>query len=489
MKKLIFIFSLSFFTHLLFSQDWHPVTPNGVYHYTNQNTSYATHTIFADSFKTDSNKTTYYLNRVPIKCDTCEWLDKYCRSSNNQYRVYFGIFILEGGQFLKKQIEVNNDGTIILKDSFNCLLKIYAPVNATWMYDSSTLRLAKIISRSKANILGETDSIITYYISGGENIVLSKKHGIIRFPDFENSGTFELIGVEGNKNGYNMPKVDDIMGFGTGDMFRYQRLYTGDSNTSKHSYNQFEVINKYSKNDSLFIEVEGAEHQFYPRLDYYKYSKTLTYPKYSLPDYEFYKFKKLYNYQVLANEYTDEVVYVRLGENENGEFTIVLTGINGEKSFYDKPLVPKATFFNDFPNVYKNFIVSKYSAYSYSTYQPKLGLVKSGFMTDGGSGYYELLGCRINNIVYGELNSINESQNPINLKIYPNPVQDILKIDLSEKTEESTLSIFNTNGQLVFERTGLEKMNSIDLTGFPSGIYILQISTKADKKTYKFVKN
>ncbi len=72
------------------------------------------------------------------------------------------------------------------------------------------------------------------------------------------------------------------------------------------------------------------------------------------------------------------------------------------------------------------------------------------------------------------------------IKIYPNPVKDILTIE-TNSTAKQTLEIINLVGQTIYN-TNIYKNTNVDVSHFPKGIYILKLTT--DKKTLvkKFVK-
>ena len=72
------------------------------------------------------------------------------------------------------------------------------------------------------------------------------------------------------------------------------------------------------------------------------------------------------------------------------------------------------------------------------------------------------------------------------IKIYPNPIVDILNIDLPT---ESTITLYNAIGQIT-KVTNLNKGNNkVDLSSLTAGIYILRISSTDGEKTYKIIKN
>lgn len=59
-----------------------------------------------------------------------------------------------------------------------------------------------------------------------------------------------------------------------------------------------------------------------------------------------------------------------------------------------------------------------------------------------------------------------------NIKLYPNPVADILKVDAPEQV--TAIQVFGTDGRLAKSATGTD---SIDLSGCPAGYYIVVVTT------------
>lgn len=96
------------------------------------------------------------------------------------------------------------------------------------------------------------------------------------------------------------------------------------------------------------------------------------------------------------------------------------------------------------------------------------GLVRMG---NPDVGAYELMG----NLSIAEL-KIND------FRIYPNPAKDILNIKTNDKILK--VEIFNTSGQLI----KTTKESKIDISTFPSGIYILNVMTEYKVITEKFIK-
>lgn len=114
-----------------------------------------------------------------------------------------------------------------------------------------------------------------------------------------------------------------------------------------------------------------------------------------------------------------------------------------------------------------------------------VGEVVIGAMTaeDGslqlGNGYYPSLNL--------ETLSIETPNTNLLVKVFPNPVSKILYI--THSTEDSfKIRIADVNGKVLVEKT-ITKQTPIKVDQFPSGIYLISITTKDQKtNTYKIIK-
>jgi len=87
----------------------------------------------------------------------------------------------------------------------------------------------------------------------------------------------------------------------------------------------------------------------------------------------------------------------------------------------------------------------------------------------------------INN--YLDIEDLNQSA----ISIYPNPTNGMINYQL-EKDNIKGLSIFNTTGHLILNKSINKQKGSIDLSSFVKGIYILRIQTDNSILTKKIVK-
>ena len=84
-------------------------------------------------------------------------------------------------------------------------------------------------------------------------------------------------------------------------------------------------------------------------------------------------------------------------------------------------------------------------------------------------------------------NSISTGTNDIknsNIKIYPNPTNNIINIEGLNKNENNTIQIFDVQGKLVITKTIKEK-GTIDLLELNKGVYVIKVG-EAVKRIIKF---
>jgi hypothetical protein len=78
------------------------------------------------------------------------------------------------------------------------------------------------------------------------------------------------------------------------------------------------------------------------------------------------------------------------------------------------------------------------------------------------------------------INEINKSE----ISIYPNPASTTLFV--KGLTQDSTISIFNSNGKLLLSKQNTS--NQIDISNLEDGIYIIKFVDKTGTSSKKFIK-
>lgn len=72
--------------------------------------------------------------------------------------------------------------------------------------------------------------------------------------------------------------------------------------------------------------------------------------------------------------------------------------------------------------------------------------------------------------------------------VYPNPANDLLNIEKKENIEITSLSVFNTLGQLIMTIPNAQKTSTIDVSSLRSGNYFLRINSDKGIFNTKFIK-
>jgi len=76
----------------------------------------------------------------------------------------------------------------------------------------------------------------------------------------------------------------------------------------------------------------------------------------------------------------------------------------------------------------------------------------------------------------------------IDYNIFPNPSADFLYINAkSDQLEEGDLVLFNSNGQIVMEKNGVQNQARIDLSSLSPGIYFLQVQAGSQNRLVETV--
>ena len=76
----------------------------------------------------------------------------------------------------------------------------------------------------------------------------------------------------------------------------------------------------------------------------------------------------------------------------------------------------------------------------------------------------------------GVPSSVQIPENDETIKVYPNPADDLIHIMLGKNFQEATVEVFDASGRKVLVKTNVASPQlSIDLSGFPKGIYYVNV--------------
>jgi hypothetical protein len=86
--------------------------------------------------------------------------------------------------------------------------------------------------------------------------------------------------------------------------------------------------------------------------------------------------------------------------------------------------------------------------------------------------------------------TFEDAQGTQKITIYPNPTQGRLVIDIqgSDATSGTAVYLYNLSGTLLICKDPAESSNTLDLSGYPAGTYVLRIRVGDKKSEWKVVK-
>ncbi len=111
----------------------------------------------------------------------------------------------------------------------------------------------------------------------------------------------------------------------------------------------------------------------------------------------------------------------------------------------------------------------------------KLNTIANQTPYEGGYGVYT---ARVmldfdpdNNEVSWRIGNIAQQKQETNIRVFPNPVNDVLFIEVKSEMDSysATLEVYNAMGQMVLNKTLNNKMEFINLESLTTGLYIYSI--------------
>jgi hypothetical protein len=78
----------------------------------------------------------------------------------------------------------------------------------------------------------------------------------------------------------------------------------------------------------------------------------------------------------------------------------------------------------------------------------------------------------------------------LELKFYPNPTKGMLRVEIngSEADSELNMVIYDAQGRILLNSKANEGTNTLDLTRYAAGWYVLRVQAGTNKKEYKIIK-
>ncbi len=124
------------------------------------------------------------------------------------------------------------------------------------------------------------------------------------------------------------------------------------------------------------------------------------------------------------------------------------------------------------------FIASNIS-YRYSLISQELSILSSVNSSEYGFGAY------MNELIHVSFANL-ESEENLSVSVYPNPTKSSVNVNLN--SQNSTLKIFDSKGQLLKQERILTPNSQVDLVNFENGIYYFEIEINGEKEYKRIIK-
>lgn len=456
------------------AQDWKLFQIGEKYNYGMQNMPFYS-SIWIDSTAYINNDSVYYFNKVLKKV----------KEGNNWQWPYF--YLNDQSQFFLSNLIFGSGKDLLFKetDTNKFIINTSAGLDDQWVFDSLKNITATMVSSGLENLFGEIDSVKLIALSNNDTIIISKHHSVLKFPLFNSLHQHVVLsGIEGRNLGVQVPEFKDFYDFSPGDVFCYKKFNTG--GTGRQSYTQFEkrtIKSKEIKNDSIIYHCD------------YK-MKGIIYDLLRFPVYDTIyllradtAFVYVDNSNHFLNKYPNQTLNngiqcqtlkpVSVGIDTTWNTIIKKITSN---SFYEDPSRGDTVIEFASPMGCTQYRESeahgvKRGLIYYDYYYASIGDVSQARYRG-----VNLMGSKTNEqqhgIIYDDSffrkNFMGVQNTERIFKIYPNPVSDILTIEMNV-TDQTQLFISNLNGQVIICQLINSDKTAIDVSDLVRGIYFIKV--------------
>jgi len=242
--KHYYLFLLTVLAGALHAQNWLPLAPGDRFSYRHSDSVLISNVLQVDSQKIlPGGDLAFFLNRVVLDCDTC--IVQRAKLANQ-------------GQFLQKNMLRTSGGRWVFQGKQSFALFPLAQLGESWLLDTAQNLTATVLGVSAQTVLGMPDSVKTISLSNGAQIILSKGHGILQFPDGSSGATFELVGIPSRNLGEKLPGWLEFYDFQPGDVLEYESNYSWAPGTPANLFTRDKrrILDRFWDADTLVYAVD-----------------------------------------------------------------------------------------------------------------------------------------------------------------------------------------------------------------------------------------
>lgn len=495
-KRLIVLLFLFLAFNFAKAQSWDPMANNHRCNY-GFSSNEPTVTLWNDSIFGIGNFSVHYIKKV------CRQIDK--DSFKNHY------LLINQPTFLLSQYSIDLKKIVFSDPTTKASYKLLLRGTQTFLFDSINNITVQKVTNGKLKVLGEIeDSVKVYQLSNADTIILSKGHGMIKFPSFQDHKHYKLLGLE-NLAGIQIPKFHNFFDFNIGDAFEY-------TITEEHiSYPRFlnttirklTILNKRVKGDSLIYTCDVKQRKI--KVDYIYLTNDSIYTQ---------KTDSLIfiNYpNSFINKYPGEIMPITeqlinpVNLYYDNDYQSLVKSFEGSEGYpYQKngtdtlKYIPYFTDPNK-PDIYLEdvdptaVIMPKWYHSKTFKYAVGLGMIeKISHTSPSGPQIFlyklKLTAAKTSERQYGKfteesiLTGTSNIASASELLIYPNPAKSYLMIENKQGNKEMIVSILSTDGKELMRQTSKGEKAKLDIQHLKSGIYFIKIEQDKSVEVRKIIK-
>jgi hypothetical protein len=439
---------------LSFSQNWNVVNQNKTVFFKHSDSTSITNTIVIDSTIINGLNTSYYTGYAFKYCDTCQ----------------VGAIYRYAKELLGFTIE--DDVTNNQYNLDNNTIKQHSQVNDNWAFNSNLT--ATTINTTEQLVLGVLDSIKTIELSNTDTIIISKNNGIIRYPDFENTGKhYEMVGYHEGQNSFGeyLPNFWRTYDFNVGDVLSYHIQFI-DGWCNENYTASVKIIDNLSNGDTIKFLVRTL-YNYHASATGQDGCSSSSHTHNSLNTILVINDKRRYE-NLYGVQFIDTTLSAMTNTNPIMNYYYNYNSEYVGASHFQHPIfgTTKRIHHLNTPSD-STFQLTEFNHIKYFSNTFGTTLL-SPLPSVSGDYYSELVGAIINGdttgTVYNFPDDLGFEENTIanTLEFYPNPANQ----DITFKTELAVLEIYSSTRQLVM--TINQPYQVIDVSELPQGLYFIK---------------
>ncbi|NNC84320.1 MAG: T9SS type A sorting domain-containing protein [Flavobacteriales bacterium] len=412
----------------------------------------------------------------------------------------------------------------------------HAEIGEMWNFDG--VQNAQVTSISTQDIFSTVDSVKNITVDDGQEFLLSKEHGLLRYynPN-EEEELFELIGIQGRDVGLLVPELEEIFDHQVGDVIQYKyKIYSEGNAQQVDGIIKRTILEVESTPEEITLHYDevsqhtyghwGPPDQSYPPTTYYHAftaNETFTLEDYLFLEEDVHEHSKA-NFGVYADS-------IPLPEGDVSDYIVTLTSENDRmikkygihigmdteslQSLEGQELGSILLAIEEYsPVIFREELYSNmfedtplfWFAADHNVYRENLGmsftegLGMTSYLWAGGIG--SSMGLWMTGYVHqGDTTGVIDSDSYIltsdeygieeSITVFPNPANDMLYLHWPGDELLEEVEILDNLGRVIDQpkqNGSAQGRNSIDISSFPSGLYLLLLRTDNSEYIGKFIK-